>query len=260
MARTTPSFLATPPVMMYAFLAADPADQRGDLCGHGIVEPVDDVAHFTVLSHQRHHLRLCEHGAHAGYDDVFIPASIRLRSSPPCSAQRAGHHLQKAPGAGGAFVVHGEVQHLAVRVDAYDLAVLTADVDDRPASGSRRWAPLAWQLISVICCRCRRLCRPCRSRWPPRGLSAPAAARTFSGPRREREALCRAPPPVGRTQEATIFPSAVDDNGVGAGGAAVHTGKIFSSAAADCRGSQIPPSVSAKASRRVRSWPLLWRV
>ena len=27
---------------------------------------------------------------------------------------------------------HGKVQHLAVRGEAYDLAVLTADVDDRP--------------------------------------------------------------------------------------------------------------------------------
>ena len=75
------------------------------------------------LSAKTTHMLLMTAGAAAG-DERF---QLVKRS-----AELGGQHLQKTPRAGRTTVVHDEVGHRAAAVQAHELAVLTADVDDRP--------------------------------------------------------------------------------------------------------------------------------
>ena len=96
---------------------------------------MDNVVGGLVLGDEGHHLRLGKHGAHAGDGDILVVLQAHVAHLVQAGLHGPGHHLQKAAGARGALVVHHKVDHAAVLVQPDDLAVLAADVDDRPHRG-----------------------------------------------------------------------------------------------------------------------------
>ncbi len=71
---------------------------------------------------------------------LLIAAGLRLSCGHRAEiaeghAQPVGHDFEEPPRAGGTAVVHGEIAHPAVAVQAHELAVLAADIDDGPGVG-----------------------------------------------------------------------------------------------------------------------------
>ena len=105
--------------------------QRHGALGDGGVHPGEDV--FALLAHGeiRQDVRLDKDRADGG-DFHRVRAQQRHRSN---LVQADPHHVggvgEEASGAGGALVVHGKIQHLAVGADADGFGVLPAHVDHR---------------------------------------------------------------------------------------------------------------------------------
>lgn len=102
---------------------------------------MNNVGRAFVLGNERNYLRFGKDGAHAGDGQLLLPGQADGRHLVHLQLQGAGHQLQKAAGSGGALVVHDEVGHVPLPVQADDLAVLAADVHDGPGLGYSRWAP-----------------------------------------------------------------------------------------------------------------------
>lgn len=118
-----------------AFFAADASAEGAGLCGDGAIEAVDDVGGGAVFSDEADDFAFGENGAHAGDGDVFFPFQAESAHVVEGKLKGARHELKKTTGAGGAFVVHDEVDDVAVFVQTDDLAVLAADIDD----GAHAW-------------------------------------------------------------------------------------------------------------------------
>ena len=89
-----------------------------------------DIGHGLALRNQTDHFRFGEDRAHRRNGDVLFPAQTQLAHFPKADSQGIRHHLQEAPSARGALVVHDEVHHVALFIDPDDLVVLPTDIDD----------------------------------------------------------------------------------------------------------------------------------
>ena len=115
--------------------SADALDQRRRFGGNGLIQSVDNVVGSLVLGNQGDHLGLGKDGAHTGDRDILLVFQAHPAHLVQAHLHGPGHHFQKAACPSGAFVVHHEIDHRAVFVQADDLAVLSANVNDRP----HRW-------------------------------------------------------------------------------------------------------------------------
>ena len=98
--------------------------------GDGHLDAGGDLVHGLALADEGDDLALGEDGALGGDGDDVLRGEGELAKLGQGQLEGAGHGLEEAPGARGALVVHGEVLHGAVGVDADALDVLAADVDD----------------------------------------------------------------------------------------------------------------------------------
>jgi len=105
--------------------------------GDGHLDAGCDLVHRLALAHEGDDFGLGEHGALGGDGDDVLGGQRELGELGQAHLERSGHGLEETAGAGGAFVVHGEVLDGAVGVDGDALDVLAADVDDRLDGGVR---------------------------------------------------------------------------------------------------------------------------
>ena len=98
--------------------------------GDGEKHARGDVRRGCPPGKQADDFRFRKDGAHAGNGDGLAQRG-GFSQRGEIHAEDPGKNLEKPAGSGGAFIVHKEILYGPVRIGADDLAVLSADIEDK---------------------------------------------------------------------------------------------------------------------------------
>ena len=101
--------------------------KQGGALADGTDDPQGDIPSAGPLGQQADNLAFRKDCAHTG--DIHRRATLhKLVDIVQRAIQNAAHHLHKAAGACGAFIVHDKIRYAAVPIQQNGLTVLAADI------------------------------------------------------------------------------------------------------------------------------------